>query len=162
MEIRRVKTSIEIAKESAAVDELHESLRRIASEAAKKAYAPYSKFRVGAALRLESGEIISGNNQENAAYPSGLCAERVTLFYANAQHPDEKVTHLMIYAETDDGVLKEPITPCGACRQVIIEKENVQGAPIEICLAGRDTIYVLESAEQLMPLSFVPESLDNK
>lgn len=162
MEIKTVKTRVEIAKDGSSVDDLHESLRKVAAEAAKRAYAPYSKFRVGAAARLESGEVISGNNQENAAYPSGLCAERVTLFYANAQHPNERVTHLMIYAETDEGPLKEPITPCGACRQVIIEKENVQGAPIEICLAGRDTMYVLESAEQLMPLSFVPESLENK
>lgn len=162
MEIKKVKITVEIAKEGQEEDNLHKELRKAASEAAKRAYAPYSKFRVGAAVRLANGEIITGNNQENAAYPSGLCAERVTLFYAQSKYPNETVTHLMICAETDEGVLKTPITPCGACRQVIIEKESIQGSPIEICLAGSDTTYILESAQQLMPLSFVPESLNNK
>lgn len=162
MILKNVTTTVSIAAQGTAEDELHTKLREAAMAAAKKAYAPYSKFRVGAALRLSNGEIISGSNQENAAYPSGLCAERVTLFYANAKYPEERVTHLMISAETDEGVLKNPITPCGACRQVIIEKENVQGTPIEICLAGAETTYVLASAQELMPLSFIPSSLENK
>ena len=161
MILKKVTTSVSISKESIAEDALHQELRQAATQAAKRAYAPYSKFRVGAAVRLENGEIITGCNQENSAYPSGLCAERVTLFYANAQHPDLKVTHLMICAETDEGILKQPITPCGGCRQVIMEKESVQGSPIEICLAGADTTYILQSTQQLMPLSFVPESLNN-
>lgn len=162
MILKKVATQVNIDAEGIAEDALHERLRHEAQEAAKKAYAPYSKFRVGAAALLSNGEIISGSNQENAAYPSGLCAERVTLFYANAKYPDEKVTHLMIVAETDEGTLKTPITPCGACRQVIIEKETVQGSPIEISLAGAETTYVLKSAQELMPLSFIPSSLDNK
>ncbi len=141
---------------------MYAQLRNAATEAAHKAYAPYSKFHVGAAVRLETGEIITGNNQENAAYPSGLCAERVAIFYANAQYPNSRITHLMICAETEGEVLKKPITPCGACRQVIIEKENTQGAPIEICLAGADETFVLPSASDLMPLSFVSDSLINK
>lgn len=162
MKLKEVKTSIIISSNSCDEDALHKTLREAAIQAAKRAYAPYSKFRVGAAVRLANGEIITGCNQENAAYPSGLCAERVTLFYANAQYPDQVVTHLMICAETDEGILKQPITPCGACRQVITEKESVQGSPIEICLAGAETTYILKSAQQLMPLSFVPESLINE
>lgn len=161
MILKKVQTIVTISSDSSTEDTLHTELRIAAAEAAHKAYAPYSKFRVGAAVRLSNGKIITGNNQENAAYPSGLCAERVTLFYANAQYPTEIVTHIMIYAETDEGVLKQPITPCGACRQVIIEKENVQGQPIEICLAGAETTYILKSAQELMPLSFVPDSLNN-
>lgn len=160
--MKQVTTTVNISAESQPTDALHQTLRDKALEAARRAYAPYSKFRVGAAVRLANGEIITGNNQENSAYPSGLCAERVTLFYANSRFPDVAVTHLMICAETDEGVLKNPITPCGACRQVIIEKENVQRQPIEICLAGRDEMFIISSAAQLMPLAFVPESLDNK
>ena len=162
MILKKVTTEVNIAQEGSSEDTLHKTLRETALSAAKKAYAPYSKFRVGAAVRMSNGEIISGSNQENAAYPSGLCAERVTIFYANAKYPEERITHLMICAETDEGVLKNPITPCGACRQVIIEKENVQGTPIEICLAGEETTYILNSAQELMPLSFIPSSLENK
>ena len=161
MIIKTVTTSVCISEENNTEDALHQELRHAAAQAAKRAYAPYSKFRVGAAVRLDNGEIITGCNQENAAYPSGLCAERVAIFYANAQHPDNKITHLMICAETDEGILKQPITPCGACRQVIMEKEVVQGSPIEICLAGADVTYKLQGIQQLMPLSFVPESLNN-
>ncbi|MCQ2203884.1 MAG: cytidine deaminase [Bacteroidales bacterium] len=162
MQLRKVTTVVEISSDTTSEDALHETLRNAAAEAAHMAYAPYSNFHVGAAARLANGEIITGSNQENAAYPSGLCAERVTLFYANAHYPNVAVTHLMIYAENADGVLPTPITPCGACRQVIIEKETTQGSPIEICLAGADTTYIISSASQLMPLSFLPDSLNQK
>lgn len=161
-EMRKVTTQINISSNSQDTDALHQKLFDAALAAARRAYAPYSKFRVGAAILLSNGEIITGNNQENSAYPSGLCAERVTMFYANSKFPNEKVTHLMICAETDEGILKTPITPCGACRQVLIEKENMQGSPIEICLAGRDEMYIIESVAQLLPLAFIPASLDNK
>ena len=141
--------------------EIIESLRKEAVEIARKSYAPYSKFHVGAALRTESGAIVSGSNQENAAYPSGLCAERVTLFYANAHYPNESVTHLLIYAESEElGPLKSPITPCAACRQVLLEKEIVQNKPIKIILVGEEDVYIIPSVKSLVPLSFVPDSLN--
>ena len=159
---RIITTHVEISQNTTPMEPFHEVLLSAAREAAHKAYAPYSRFRVGAAAALANGEIVTGSNQENASYPCGLCAERVTLFAANAHYPGTRVTHLLIYAETDEGPLRTPITPCGACRQVIIEKENVQKAPINILLAGVDTIYNIASAAQLVPLSFIPESLDNK
>lgn len=131
-----------------------------AREIAHNAYAPYSRFRVGAAALLDNGEVITGCNQENAAYPSGLCAERVTVFYANAHYPKARVLRLMIYAETDNGPVSQPITPCAACRQVLLEKESIQGSPIRVSLAGADSIYNIGSISDLVPLSFVPDSLE--
>ena len=104
------------------LDNIYRQLYEAAFEASKKAYAPYSKFHVGAAVLLENGEILSGNNQENAAYPSGLCAERTTLFYAGARYPDAAVLILAI-AAMKDGERVDLITPCGACRQVMLETE---------------------------------------
>ena len=128
-------------------------------EAAKKAtessYSPYSHFQVGAALRLHSGEIITGSNQENAAYPSGLCAERTTLFWANSQYPSDAVQVLAIAARTDKGELPVPIPPCGACRQVILETEKRFGNAIKIVLYGARECYVIEDGvKALLPLSF--------
>ncbi len=125
-----------------------------AKEAAKRAYCPYSHFFVGAALRLENGEIITGNNQENAAYPSGLCAERVALFYANALFPNVSVESLAVCAFTNDHFVEMPIPPCGACRQVILETENRFRKPIRIILAGEKTIQIIPSAKILLPLNF--------
>ena len=116
------------------VDELGESYRRLyelAYGAAREAYAPYSRFCVGAALLLENGEIVCGNNQENAAYPSGLCAERTALFYAGARFPDVPVAVLAI-AALKAGKRTDSVTPCGACRQVMLEMERRHGRPIRI------------------------------
>lgn len=135
------------------------TLLETARDAARKAYAPYSKFRVGAAALLDNGEVVSGSNQENAAYPSGLCAERVTVFYANSRFPEAKILRLVIYAETDKGPVRTPIAPCGACRQVLLEKESAQGAPIAVSLAGAAELYTVPSVERLLPLSFLPKSL---
>jgi cytidine deaminase len=156
----KVNVSTEIVRHDKCDDALCDALLELAKSAASKAYAPYSKFRVGSAALLSNGEMISGSNQENAAYPSGLCAERVTIFYANARFPEEAVTHLMIYAETDNGAVSKPITPCGACRQVLIEKEIQQKQPMQIILVGASDMYFIESALSLMPLSFVPDSLN--
>lgn len=131
-----------------------EQLLLHARAAAQRAYAPYSGFRVGAAALLSNGEIIEGNNQENVAYPSGLCAERVAVFAANSRFPNEKITHLLICAETDKGIVEKPVTPCGACRQVIAEKQRQQGKPIVILLAGKDVVYRIDNALNLLPLSF--------
>ncbi len=156
---KKVHISVDIAPSSAEPSELTTRLLQAARQAAHKAYAPYSKFRVGAAALLSNGTIVTGNNQENAAYPSGLCAERVTIFSANAQYPDESVTHLLICAETDNGPVGEPVTPCGACRQVIIEKQHAQGSPITVLLAGNDVVYQIDNAADLVPLSFISDSL---
>lgn len=158
----KIKTDIEKSnyEKLGLTDEQFEQMVATASEMAQKSYAPYSKFHVGAVALLENGEMVSGSNQENAAYPSGLCAERVTVFYANAHYPQTAITHLVIYAETEDnGVVVTPITPCAACRQVLIEKESIQGNPIKLILVGKEDVYVIDSARDLVPLSFVPDSL---
>lgn len=126
----------------------------LALASAAKAYAPYSKFSVGAVVQLSDGSYISGNNQENAAYPSGLCAERVALFYANATHPELPVTRLAVLATVDGEITEEPVPPCGACRQVLLETEQRYEQVIRIYLVGRKQIYILESAADLLPLSF--------
>ena len=133
-------------------------------EAAEKAltgsYAPYSKFNVGAAVRLADGSIVTGANQENAAYPSGLCAERTTLFYANSQYPDQAVETLAIAARNERGeFLEEPIPPCGACRQVMLETEKRFKRPMRILLSGEKGIYELKNVGALLPLSFDASSM---
>lgn len=132
-------------------------------EAAKQAtsgsYAPYSKFRVGAAARLANGMIFTGSNQENAAYPSGLCAERTTLFAANAQYPDQAVLSLAIAARKGNRFLPGPISPCGACRQVISGVEERFGRSIRIYLYGSQGIHVVEGISALLPLRFVDEDM---
>lgn len=132
-------------------------------EAAKRAtnnsYAPYSKFRVGAAARLANGAIVIGANQENAAFPSGLCAERTALFAASAQHPDQPVVALAIAARKGTRFLEKPITPCGGCRQVISGVEDRHGVPVRIMLYGTEGIYVSEGISPLLPLRFVGEDM---
>ena len=140
------------------IDELsteEQHLVNLAIEATHRSYAPYSHFHVGAAVRLENGEEIIGCNQENAAYPSGLCAERTALFSAGAQYPNVPVEMLAIAARGTDGeLLSEPVSPCGSCRQVIIESETRAGHPIRILLYGRKCIYVIDGIGKLMPLLF--------
>ncbi len=121
----------------------------------KKAYAPYSKFRVGAAILLDNGKIILGSNQENAAYPSGLCAERVALFQAGALYPEAKIVTLITSAASDTHTTITPIPPCGACRQSIAEYEMRQGTPIEIFFTGETgEVYKSNSLKNLLPLLF--------
>ena len=125
-----------------------------AVQSAAKAYAPYSKYHVGAALRLRDGEVITGNNQENAAYPSGLCAERVALFFAGANHPGEPVLSMAVVAMKAGAIQDEPVTPCGSCRQVMCEKEFTDRVPMELILYGRKRILVVQRAADLLPLPF--------
>lgn len=129
------------------------SLMEAALKATEGSYAPYSKFHVGAAALLENGMIVTGSNQENAAYPSGLCAERVTLFHAGHQYPDIPVMALAI-AATTKGEQVESISPCGACRQVLLETEQRYGKPVKVLLCGRKDVIIAESAESLLPLCF--------
>lgn len=140
------------------MDELSTEDRQLveqAIEATRRSYAPYSHFHVGAAVRLENGEIVIGCNQENAAYPSGLCAERTALFAAGAQYPDVPVRVLAVAARGTDGEMtEEPTGPCGSCRQVIIESETRAKHPIRILLYGRRCVYIIDGIRQLMPLTF--------
>nr|WP_320118489.1 cytidine deaminase [uncultured Marinifilum sp.] len=131
-----------------------------AKEAAHRSYAPYSKFNVGAALQLENGEIVQGNNQENSAYPSGLCAERVAIFYANAQYPDIPVKAIAITARSNGSFSERPIPPCGSCRQVLLETEDRYKQPIKVILYGENRIRIVENIKQLMPLYFDKDMLD--
>lgn len=124
------------------------------------AYAPYSRFFVGAALLLDNGEVITGNNQENAASPSGLCAERVTLFGTHARFPDVPVRMMALAAQTRGAFTRSPITPCGACRQVLLESEMRLGTPIRLLMYGRDVVYVADTVQALLPLHFGQESLN--
>ena len=142
--------------------ELNEQDRQLveaARQATKGSYAPYSKFCVGTAVRLLDGTIVTGANQENAAFPSGLCAERTALFAAGAQYPDQPVTALAIAARKGRRFLSKPISPCGACRQVISGVEERFGSPIRILLYGTDGILVSEGISPLLPLRFEGEDM---
>ncbi|HHZ64481.1 MAG TPA: cytidine deaminase [Flavobacteriales bacterium] len=152
--------SIEVLESAAELSSEDQSLLEIAYKALKDAYAPYSKFNVGTALLLKNGEVVIGNNQENVAYPSGLCAERVALFAAGAQYPDIPVTTIAITAQSDTVSIDEPLAPCGACRQVMCETENRYGQKIKVLLKGdADKIYVINSVSDILPLSFTPDKL---
>ena len=125
-----------------------------AKDASYRAYAPYSNFMVGAAVLLEDGTLITGNNQENAAFPSGICAERTAVFSANSLYPELPVNILAIAAQSQGKFLKKPVSPCGACRQVLLESEKRYGRKIDIYLYGMEEIYYLKGADMLLPLSF--------
>ena len=139
--------------------EKDKELIKSAKKATESAYAPYSGFKVGAAVLLENGIVAIGNNQENAAYPSGLCAERVALFHANAQYPDNPVIAVAIAAFNKGDFTDDVCTPCGACRQVFAEIESRYGKSIRILMCGRDKVYEVSSIRYLLPLSFGKESL---
>lgn len=119
-----------------------------------KAYAVYSDFYVGAALLLDGGDIVLGNNQENIAFPSSLCAERVAIFYCKANYPESKIDKIAITAKSIKEAYNEVVTPCGSCRQVISEYERNQKSPIEIILKGENEVLVFKSINDLLPLSF--------
>ncbi len=139
------------------LDELSEMDQQLILEArkiARTAYAPYSHFRVGASVLLTNGQVISGNNQENSAYPSGLCAERVAMFYANANYPNEKIAAIAISALKNGDMVDDPVRPCGSCRQALLEAEVRFKQPIRIILDGKNKIQVLQGIESLLPLSF--------
>lgn len=153
---------INISIESYQLDELSpqdQELVQAAIKATHNAYANYSRFYVGAALRLENGKMVIGANQENAAFPSGLCAERTAVFAAQANYPDSPIETLAIAGRNEKGVLPNPITPCGACRQVILEIEDRYKKPIKILLYGTQKIYCVRSVKDLLPLSFVDDNM---
>ena len=144
---------------SAELEKIYEELINNAKKAAESAYAPYSKFKVGAAVLLGNGQIIRGNNQENAAYPSGLCAERVAIFYASAQYPEQPIKAIAVAALNADGYTKEPIPPCGSCLQVMLETENKSKGSVKVFLYGENKITSAESIKQFLPVNFNSEML---
>lgn len=131
----------------------------MAREATHRSYAPYSHFHVGASIRLMNGVVMMGCNQENAASPATICAERSAIFAAGAQYPDQPVVALAISARTDEGFLNQPTAPCGSCRQVISETEMRFGHPIRILLDSQKGIHVVESIKALLPLQFTEASM---
>ena len=143
--------------EYAGIDELaakDKELAEAAISATATAYAPYSKFNVGAAVLFDDGEIVKGSNQENAAYPSGICAERTALFYASASRPNKAMAALAIAASQEGALLETPVTPCGACRQVMAQYQLKGGHPIEILLIGTERIWKFAKVEDLLPFTF--------
>ncbi len=135
-------------------------LLKKARQAAQKSYSPYSNFKVGAAVLLQNGEVITGNNQENAAYPSGLCAERTAIFWANSQYPDVAITKLVITAFKNGETVPNPVAPCGSCRQVMIETETRFNTPIKTILDSSNEVWVIEKAGDLLPIFFNGKDLE--
>lgn len=154
MNIRELVIPIKVVS----YDELDAVERRLVDEARKmtyNSYAPYSKFSVGAAILLSNGEIIPGANQENAAYPSGICAERSAAYFAHARYPDAKFEAIAIAArDTSGNYMVNPISPCGACRQALLEYETIAGERVKVILAGAESLYILPSVKSLLPLAF--------
>lgn len=139
------------------MDELPADDRQLVERAkamTSSSYSPYSHFRVGAALRLADGSIFGGSNQENAAFPTGLCAERTAFFYAQANAPEEAPVAIAIAAQTAAGFTPKPVSPCGSCRQALLEAETRYGQPIRVLLYGEDGVYVVDSVRALLPLTF--------
>ena len=140
------------------MEELSEDDQRLvnkAIEATRNSYAPYSNFHVGACLRTADGMEMIGANQENAAFPSGLCAERSAIFAAQSQHPESATVALAIAARNEEGLMATPVSPCGACRQVILEMEDRYQCDVKILLYGTEGIYVIPNVKTLLPLHFV-------
>lgn len=153
----RQKTIKITLKEYLSPDELSTGDQQLISEAIKashSAYSPYSNFSVGAALMLDSGEIISGNNRENASFPVGICAEQTAVAYAGANYPASAITTIAICARKGEDFTDHPVSPCGKCRQVLAEEEDRSGRKIRLILYGRSKIYILEGIDMLLPLHF--------
>lgn len=142
---------------SSSLDSAEQDLIAQALEAQKRAYAPYSNFQVGAAILFEDGTVVTGNNQENAAYPSGVCAERTAIFYAQSQYPDKKIKTLAVCAASNHVQTKKAVFPCGSCRQVLLESEMRNGAPFKVLCYGEEQIIELPSAASFLPLHFIFE-----
>lgn len=149
---------IKIYYRSAEINDFDEQMQRLIEKAKQQtelSYAPYSNFSVGAAVLLEDGTVVCGNNQENIAYPSGLCAERTAMFYTNSQYPDIKPIAIAVAARNGKDFLENPICPCGACRQSLLETELRYKSPIKTILYGTKNIYVINSIADMLPFAFI-------
>ncbi|PVX52046.1 cytidine deaminase [Balneicella halophila] len=150
-------------QEYSSENELSETYKKLvlaSKKATENAYADYSNFKVGAAVLLDNDKVITGNNQENAAFPSGLCAERVAMFYANANYPENSVEAIAIVAKSTNGFLPYPAAPCGACRQVLLETEDRYNKPITVILYGSKKIIVIPNVKFLLPFFFDKSAMD--
>jgi len=160
MKERKFEFSFEVYD---SIDELSAEDQQLLTEArnvTEQAYAPYSNFRVGAAAKLENGKIVTGTNQENASYPVGICAERVLLSTVSSLYPDIPVTTMAVSYQSNKIKSDHPISPCGMCRQALLEFEGRTSKLIRLILAGiKGKIYVIRSASQLLPLAFSSEEL---
>lgn len=154
--MKKIDVSISYDKvEEQELTPVEKSLLDAARRATYRSYSPYSGFSVGAAVLLDDGTIVEGSNQENSSYPQGICAERTAIFYAGSRYPDKKILALCIAARGTDGSFTTlPVTPCGGCRQALLESEYRQKSPIKVLLYGLDEIYIISSAQQLLPLAF--------
>ncbi|HBL74044.1 MAG: hypothetical protein A2W90_12615 [Bacteroidetes bacterium GWF2_42_66] len=158
METREIRIYVREFAKMEELDENSQKLLMLARQTASNAYAPYSGFKVGAAVEMANGELVAGSNQENMAYPSGLCAERVALFAAGSRFPDVPMKSIAVTAVNKDGKIPAIAAPCGACRQVMLESEVRAGQKIRIILDGQ-SITVLEGVDSLLPFSFKQEYL---
>ena len=153
-----LKASIEFLK----MEELSDEERKLVESAIKateNSYAKYSNFHVGATVLLDDGRMVIGANQENAVFPVGLCAERVAIFAAQANYPENAILKLAIAARNQNGLMAKPVSPCGSCRQVILEMEERYNQPIRILLYGTEGVYAINSVKDILPLCFAEESM---
>lgn len=155
MEKKQIGFELLVFEDTSELSQNEQKLLHMAEQARENAYAPYSRFKVGAAVLLENGEVVIGNNQENASYPSGLCAERVAVFQAGARYPGAAIKAVAISAASQDHVLQMPAAPCGNCRQSIMEYEQKQKSPITLLMkAEKGPIYKCTSMADILPLAF--------
>lgn len=144
------------------LDKCDQALVQCAQKASEQAYAPYSKFQVGCSLAFEDGQILSANNQENASYPCGTCAERAVLFYAHANFPDKPIKSIAIAAFSHGSFTPSPVPPCGACRQALLEYETLFKQDIRVLMYGEKEIWIVPSIRTLLPFQFSNENIENK
>ena len=160
MKVRNINIRLEEYEAEEKLQEPDALLLEKANAFLQNAYAPYSEFKVGAAVLLDSGKVVSGSNQENAAYPSGLCAERVAFFHAKSRYPDSIIKSIAITAQSENFSVDYPITPCGACRQVIAEVESRQNQSIRIIMRGQTgATHIIDGISNLLPFVFKEENL---
>ncbi|PID68657.1 MAG: cytidine deaminase [Flavobacteriia bacterium] len=152
---KKIVTSYRVYESVAVLTDQNQLLMQAATKAIHNAYAPYSQFNVGAAVLLENGEIVTGNNQENAAYPSGMCAERVAVWNAMSHYPEQKIKKVAIIAQSPLRTVNKPVAPCGACRQVLMEYESKQQEPISVFFSCENgPVIEVNSLKDLLPFAF--------
>ncbi|MDR1346534.1 MAG: cytidine deaminase [Bacteroidales bacterium] len=162
MKIITLSSEVQVYERAEELPEELATLLKKAKEVALSAYSPYSHFKVGAAIMLNNGAVVTGNNQENAAYPSGLCAERTAAFYASSQYPQVPFTRIAITAVNSEKELSQPVSPCGNCRQALLEYEQKFNQNIEVILSGQTgEVFVIKSIKDLLPCSFTADFLLN-
>lgn len=150
-----ISADLEVYNDETELPQDVQGLMTQAVEAREKSYSPYSQFRVGAAILLENGEVVTGSNQENASYPAGLCAERTAIFYTGAKYPESKILKMALTARSENHKVEVPTPPCGSCRQAIAEYEVKQDQPIEVFFMGeKGKVVKANSISDLLPLIF--------